>query len=430
MAFEVVMPRLGWNMEEGSLAGWRKNEGDTVTAGEILFEVESDKAIQEVEALESGILRIPPDSPPKGKVVPVGTLLAWLVAPGESLPAAGPARQAGAGAAPSLTQAGVAPSPTQAAAAGPAAVPAAFASGSPAPAARASASSAPADARASGRAPSISPRARRVAGELGVEWTGIKGSGRTGRIVERDVRRASAARTGQGAAVGRASGPVPAHRRAIAEKMSASSQTTAAVTLTTEADATELVRMREQFKANAGKIVPSYNDFLVRIVASALADHPELNAHPEGAAGAGPVHVGLAVDTDRGLLAPVIRNVQDASLMAIARESARLIDRARAGQLTSEEMTGGTFTITNLGMYEIDAFTPIINIPERAILGAGRIVAKQVVTDAEAGTVAIRRMIFLSLTFDHRLVDGAPAARFLQQVKRSVEQPLLWIAGA
>ena len=116
--------------------------------------------------------------------------------------------------------------------------------------------------------------------------------------------------------------------------------------------------------------------------------------------------------------------------MAIARESTRLIDRARAGQLTFEEMTGGTFTITNLGMYEIDAFTPIINIPERAILGAGRIVAKQVVTDAEAGTVAIRRMIFLSLTFDHRLVDGAPAARFLQQVKRSVEQPLLWIAGA
>ena len=396
MAFEVVMPRLGWNMEEGALAGWRKKDGESVTAGEILFEVESDKAVQEVEALESGILRIPPDSPPKGKVVPVGTLLAWLVAQGESVPVGG------------------SPRPGAAQAAGPAAAPAPPAATAAAPAPP------PSPARASGRGPAISPRAKRIAAELGVEWTGIRGSGRTGRIVERDVRRASA-ETGRTA--GRPTAPVPSARRAIAEKMSASAHTTAAVTLTTEADATELVKLRDVFKGRPGQPVPSYNDLLIRIVAFALREHPQLNAGP------GDVHIGFAIDTDRGLLAPVVRNVADKSLLAIAKETARLIERARAGEITAEEMSGGTFTITNLGMYDIDAFTPIINIPECAILGVGRIVARQVVTDADAGTVAIRRMVVLSLTFDHRLVDGAPAARFLQAVKRAVEQPLYWIAG-
>ncbi len=186
--------------------------------------------------------------------------------------------------------------------------------------------------------------------------------------------------------------------------MSASARTTAAVTLTTEADATELVKLRELFKSNKAPLVPSYNDFLIRIAAIALKDHPAVNGSD------GPVHVGFAVDTERALLVPVVRNVQDASLVDIARESARLVERARAGQLTAEEMAGGTFTITNLGMYEIDAFTPIINIPEHAILGVGRIVAKQVVTDADAGTVAIRRMMVLSLTFDHRL-GGRRACR-------------------
>jgi pyruvate dehydrogenase E2 component (dihydrolipoamide acetyltransferase) len=386
-------------MEEGALAGWRKKDGETVTAGEILFEVESDKAVQEVEALENGILRIPPSSPPLGTHVPVGTFLAWLLAPGEAMPAgksAAPAAAAAAGAAPA------APRPTPPT------------TGAPSPAA----------SRSDGKAPAISPRARRVAGELGVEWTGIKGSGRTGRIVERDVRRAVAEGPGQELAAGRPAAAVPGARRVIAEKMSASARTTAAVTLTTEADATELVKLRELFKSNKAPIVPSYNDFLIRIVAIALKDHPAVNGAD------GPVHVGFAVDTDRALLVPVVRNVQDASLVSIAKESARLVERARAGQLTPDEMTGGTFTITNLGMYEIDAFTPIINIPEHAILGVGRIVAKQVVTDADAGTVAIRRMVVLSLTFDHRMVDGAPAARFLQHVKRAVEQPLYWIAGA
>ncbi len=159
MAFEVVMPRLGWNMEEGALVGWRKKDGETVAVGEILFEVESDKAVQEVEALENGILRIPPDSPPLGTHVPVGTFLAWLLAPGEAMPAAKATKPAGTAVA---TPAAAAPAP--------AAAPAASAPAAPARPA----------ARADGKAPAISPRARRVAGELGVEWTTIKGSGRTG----------------------------------------------------------------------------------------------------------------------------------------------------------------------------------------------------------------------------------------------------------
>ncbi|HVU14369.1 MAG TPA: 2-oxo acid dehydrogenase subunit E2, partial [Phototrophicaceae bacterium] len=141
------------------------------------------------------------------------------------------------------------------------------------------------------------------------------------------------------------------------------------------------------------------------------------------------VHIGLAVDTERGLVVPVIRDAQAKTIRQIAGESARLIEAARAGTLAVDTISGSTFSITNLGMYEIDAFTPILNLPECAILGIGRIVAKQVVIDAEAGQVAIRQMLFLSLTFDHRVVDGAPAARFLQQIKRYVEQPYLWVVG-
>jgi hypothetical protein len=206
-----------------------------------------------------------------------------------------------------------------------------------------------------------------------------------------------------------------------------SAQTAAAVTLVTEADATELVRMRKQLTADPSQPGPSYNDLLVKLVAQALVEHPAVNARLEDGAivQSATVNVGLAVDTDRGLLVPVLRDVQAKSLLQIIQESAALIEATRAGSLDPDELSGGTFTVTNLGMYDIDAFTPIINLPECAILGVGRIVPKQVVVDADAEHVAIRRMMFLSLTFDHRLVDGAPAARFLQRVKQYIEQPYL-----
>jgi pyruvate dehydrogenase E2 component (dihydrolipoamide acetyltransferase) len=471
MPFEVVLPRLGWNMETGRLGEWLKRDGDRVEAGEIIFTVEGDKATQEVEALDSGILRIPPDSPPPGKEVPVGTLLGYLLAPGENIETGLPAEQA-----PKL-EAGIVEQPA--------------ASNQP----PATSFQQPAS---SNQLPAISPRARRVAGELGVDWTGLTGSGRTGRIVERDVREAAAAapaappaaerisplarrlaaelgvdvdvlaarmpgrrieradieaeaerlkveglgvpaiepsaplllRTPVPAPTG-ASVPITTVRRTIADRMAASAHTVAPVTLTTEADATELVRLRKQLKDGGSQPVPSYNDLLAALVARALLEHPMVNARFEGDSiiQAATANIGVAVDTDRGLLVPVLRDVQMKPLRQVARESAELIDKARTGRISPDDLHGGTFTITNLGMYEIDAFTPIINLPECAILGVGRIVPKQVVVDAEAERVAIRHMMFLSLTFDHRLVDGAPAARFLQRVKQYVEIPYLWLVG-
>jgi pyruvate dehydrogenase E2 component (dihydrolipoamide acetyltransferase) len=316
-----------------------------------------------------------------------------------------------------------------------------------------------------------------VATELGLEWAGLTGSGRTGRIVERDVRAAAAAAVAaraprisplarrQAAAasvdaaaltpavpggritsadVERAAGavapaagdgrgrPMDGLRRIIAARLSESARTVVPVTLTTEADATRLVRLREEIKADlAGTAtpVPAYTDLLARLVAVALLEHPRLNATLEGDAIVEhpAMHIGLAVDTEGGLVVPVVRDAQAKSIGQIAAESARLVAAVRARTATPDDLGGGTFTITNLGMYEIDAFTPVINPPECAILGVGRIVARPVVVEEAAETVAVRRMMALSLTFDHRLVDGAPAARFLQRVKGFIERPTLWL---
>lgn len=466
MAYEVVMPRLGWNMEAGALSAWRKQAGDLVAAGDILFDVESEKAVQEVEALESGVLYIPPECPPVGQMVPVGSLLAYLLLAGEAKPSG--AAQPGAGAAaqaPGQLELSVRP----------------------------------------GRKPKpISPRALRIAKSLGVEWIRLQGSGRTGRIIERDVRAAaaeisarppepapipavfqasplarrlaeemgvdlsqlaavlgrrveradveSAIRTAlhapapvsppppppaQAAAFDRSVQPVSVVRRLTAQRLAASAHTAAPVTLTTEADLTELVRLRRQLKDDGSAQVPSYTDIFICISAQALQEHPQLNAHFEGESivQPGAVRVGVAVDTERGLLVPVVPDVQSKSLRQVAAESAALIAKARAGRLDPGEMNGGTFTITNLGMFDIDAFTPIVNLPECAILGLGRITPKQVVQDpdavlrsgAETAVVAVRFMAVLSLTFDHRLVDGGPAARFLQRVKQLAEKPYLWL---
>ena len=285
----------------------------------------------------------------------------------------------------------------------------------------------------------------RIASELGVDWTKLTGTGMGGRIVERDIRAAAeqvaapvdapapAPAAPAPAAMPAASAtPLSATRRTIGARMAESAHTAAPVTLTTEADATALVRLRAEIAdalAGTETPVPTYNDLLARLVAVALGEHPNVNASlaADGIVRHDAVHIGLAVDTARGLLVPVIRDAQAKSVQTIAVESARLIARARSGDATREELTGGTFTITNLGMYEIDAFTPIINLPECAILGVGRIVARPVVVDEAAETIAVRRMVALSLTFDHRLVDGAPAARFLQRIKQLVERPVLWL---
>ena len=436
MAIEILVPRLGWTMEEGTFVEWLKHDGDTVQQGDLLYRLEGDKALTEVEALDNGILRIPPDSPAPGSVVPVGALLAYVVAPGEAAPfeqGSKVAAESGSRGAAEPVGAGLTPAQPQTESVGAGFTPAQSEEGHK-------------------KGPAISPRALRVANELGVDWSKVAGSGRSGRIVEEDIRRAAEAQAAQVEVAKPVAPPQPASpvassasaraplsrtRRIIAERMSAGVHVAAPVTLNTEVDATELVRLREQLKVDRkGQVIPSYSDLLTKIIARALADHPALNARIEGdeVVTESAVHVGIAVDTERGLLVPVLRDVQSKTLLQIAAESAALIARTREGKASADDLGGSTFTITNLGMYDIDTFSPIINLPECAILGVGRITAKQVVTLRpgsidEAERVAVRRMLTLSLTFDHRLVDGAPAARFLQRVKQLVEHPYLWLVS-
>jgi len=395
MAVEVLVPRLGWTMEEGTFGGWLKGDGDEVQEGDPLFVLESDKATQEVEAIESGILRIAGDAPESGATVLVGVLLGYIVQPGESVPVAKEPAAAEKG-----RQAAAASSLSSAA--------------SP---------SVVRSLRSGKTTPTISPRARRIANELGIDWTGLQGSGSSGRIVEKDVRLAteSTPARSMGGPRGRAL-PTTQLRRIIAQRMSASAHLTAPVTLTTEVDATELVALRERLKAQAPSRAPTYTDLIVKLTAVALQRHPKLNAYwrDDQLLILEDIHIGIAVDTEDGLLVPVVRNVQNLDFASIAEESRSLAEKARSRRLSPDELQGGTFTITNLGSYGIDAFTPIINAPECAVLGVGRIVRKPAVHEDR---VVPRDQLALSLTFDHRAVDGGPAARFLGTIRELLEEP-------
>ncbi len=389
MPVPVTVPRLGWSMEEGIFAGWLKQDGDPVRPGDALFSLESDKATEEIESLDEGVLRIPPDGPRPGDSVPVGKVLAYLLQPGESLPASTPV-------------------PADEPAAGVTAVAAGVAATAP--------------GRPQSR-PAISPRALRVAVEEGVDWSRVRGSGKTGRIRERDIRAVLA----QDAAAesGSALAPVVLSptRRVIAERMLQSARSTVPVTLTTQADASRLVELRTRYRAEeAAGTAPGYTDFLVKLAAVALQRHPYLNARWEGGGllTVPQVHIGIAVDTEAGLLVPVLRDVQDLGPRELATRCRDLIARARSRKLVAEEMQGGTFTVTSLGAYGVDSFTPVINHPEVAILGVGA-VRRQPVVRGEA--VVPGDVVTLSLTFDHRALDGAPAARFLQTLCELVEEP-------
>jgi len=279
----------------------------------------------------------------------------------------------------------------------------------------------------------MSPVARRMAAEADISLEELTAIRPGGRIQREDVEAAIASRR-QSVQAGEAPSQFESHsriRQITAQRMAESAHTTAPVTLTTEADATELAALREQLKSSysrSGLAVPSYNDIYLKLTAAALQEHPALNASwsDDGLILHGGIHIGFAVETEKGLLAPVLRDVPAKSLRVIAAETASLIEGTRRERLSHEAMQGGTFTITNLGMYGIDAFTPIINLPQAAILGIGRIVCKPAVHDGE---VVPRQMVALSLTFDHRVVDGAPAARFLNTVREYVSEPILWLTS-
>jgi pyruvate dehydrogenase E2 component (dihydrolipoamide acetyltransferase) len=442
MAFEITIPRLGWSMEEGTFAGWQKKDGDVVRPGEVLFELEGEKALQEVEALDGGILRLLPDGPTPGTVLKVGAVVGYLVAEGEALPVGtgtGTASVNAAGAshadppdASPLSSQEVSASPSVRRRARQHDVSLAHVVGTGprgriteddierAAATRTLTSDNVANAIAT-------PRAKRAAARMGIDWTTVAGSGKNGRIRERDVL-AAATSVGAGLPLSQATGrrvPVSGRRKVIADRLSESARKTVPVTITTRADATNLIGLRDQFKSTGHKPVPAIHDIVAKLVAAELIQFPMMAARWDGDAIVLPdsqdIHVSLAVDTDDGLLVPVLRHVASTPLVALAEESSRLIKKARDGRLSSAEMQGGVFTISNLGSFGIDFFTPVINFPETAILGLGAIRREPIVADD--GQIVIRHMMSLSLTFDHRVIDGAPAAKFLQSLVAAIAAP-------
>ena len=367
MAVEVVMPKFGLTMQEGTIQQWFKAEGDAISKGEPLFEVETEKVLYEVEAPATG--RVAKQLYPAESTAPCAVVVA-VIAVGDEDVAAVAARYA-----------------TRSAAT---------------PAHVTSAAQPPATASRAGTTAPATPAARKLAKDHGIDLATVAGSGPGGRITREDVE-ARVARPPSGA-------PLRGMRKSIAERMFKSLQSTAQLTITTEADVTALVARRERLRA---EFPLTYTDLIIEAVAKALIAHPRLNATAEADAvqQQADIDIGIAVALDEGLIVPLIRKADQKPLRQIAEESQALAEKARAGTLSVDEVSGGTFTVTNLGMYGIDAFTPILHTPQVAILGIGRIVEKPAVHE---GTIVPRAMLMLSLTFDHRIVDGAPAAAFLR----------------
>jgi pyruvate dehydrogenase E2 component (dihydrolipoamide acetyltransferase) len=479
MSTEVLVPPLGQTVDTVTLTAWYKQAGDSVRQGEALFAVETDKAVLDVEAPASGVLG--QVSAAAGQEVAALGRIAVIFAPGEEIasaasPHSGPqagrsARESQPSDAARLASEKEGHPPGQPDMAGrrqfvsPRARRVAEQSHAPLDQIRPTGPEGAiierdvraylatlAEAGQGDRheaAPlnrQISPVALRIAEEAGLDWRQITGSGPRGCVVREDVETALAAGAHtappqaappqaappQAAPTGAVSTdepieiiPLAGVRGLTARRMVAGHSQTAPVTLTSEADASALVALRDQLAADG--VAVSYNDLLLRIVGRCLREQPRLNASLDGDTIKvwRRVDVALAVDTERGLLAPVVRGVDGKGLAQLAAETTDLVARARAGRCTLDELSGGTFTVTNLGMYGIDAFTPIINLPETAILGVGRIKLRPVMAGEQ---VVGRHMVWLSLTFDHRLIDGGPAARFLQRVVQLIEKPHLLMA--
>jgi pyruvate dehydrogenase E2 component (dihydrolipoamide acetyltransferase) len=419
MPIPVTIPRLGWNMEEGTFIEWLKAEGDSIRSGDALFRLEGEKSVEEVETLDAGTLHITPDGPKPGDRVSVGMTIGYLLQPGEAIPISEkPVPQR-----PSTTRTEPIASPSVRRTARERGIELEGIRGS-GPGGRITDEDIQQRQESKGSKPTISPRARRLATSLGVDWSKLAGTGRSGRIRERDVAASSQTQPDRASGIS----PLTPIRKTIAARMLESRQTTAPVTLTSAVNATNLVNLREQFKAASDGATPSYTDFLVKLVAVALQKHPAMASRwsDSSITPAKQIDIGIAVDTEAGLLVPVIRDVPALGLRQVVARSQELIELAQSGELWSRDMQGGCFTITNLGAFGIDAFTPIINPPECAILGVGRI-ERRPVMDGER--VVGRDMVTLSLTFDHRIVDGAPAARFLQTLAQLIENPGPWLVS-
>ena len=444
MATKVVMEALSPTREEGRLVEWKKGEGEPVAVGDVLAEVETDKAVMELVARAGGTLL--KQVVPAGTTVPVSELVALIGEPGEAVdngkPAAAPEQATQA--VPGQNRPVSMPPAPPARAATESAPPRASAATAPTPSAppvRSAGAPAPAPA---GRV-KASPLARRIAAERGIDLGGMAGSGPEGRVVLRDLEQAPAApATAAGApavarpAVVRSTDgapytdvPLTQIRKTIARRLVQSIGPIPTFYLTTEVDMERAWDAREALKAlgdGPKGVAPkvSFNDIIIKAVATALRQHPACNAwwQDDRIRYWHEVHVSMAVAIEDGLITPVIRNADLKSLREIATESHDLAARARERRLTPEEYTGGTFSVSNLGMLDIDEFTALINPPEAGILAVGRIVEKPV---AHEGQLAVRRRLRLTMSCDHRVIDGATGAQFLKTLKTMLENPLAMV---
>jgi len=443
MATKVVMEALSPTMEEGRLVKWNKNEGDSVKNGDVLAEVETDKAIMELVARGDGVLRKRLAN--EGDSSPVGTLLAVIANPDENIdsivgsapmPAAAPAAAPSAATAaptsvaqtPTKSQ-GKASTPPQQKAAGPQRPAPPRPSGPPAP--RGNGASHTGAPSAPGGRQRSSPLARRIASERGVQLGAIQGTGPGGRIVKRDIENAKATGgAGRSAAAERLATegdfkdvPLTQIRKTIARRLSESNGPVPTFFLTTELDATRAAEMRAQLAEMGDQYKASFNDIVIKAVALALAEHPEVNAHwlNDKIRHFNRIHLAMAVAVEDGLITPVLFDADRLSLWEISEKARDLAKRARERRLMPEEYTGATFTVSNLGMFGIDQFTAIINPPEAGILAIGGVEEKPVVVN---GALEVRQRMRVTMSCDHRAVDGATGAKFLQTVRRYIENPL------
>src|SRR5436309_1768294 len=419
MATRAHMAAPPPTMEEGRLVKWTKHEGNAVKSGDTLAEVETDKAVMELVARADGqLLKV---MVPEGTTVPVGNVVAWIGKPGEKVDGAG-----------STEQGAAAPKPAAAVAAAPKATPPPL---SPSPAPPASVVSAAADATRV----KASPLARRIAKDAGVDLKLVQGSGPGGRVIKRDVEagvpqaRAVAAAPAPRSVLPAPSGapyedvPLTQIRKTIAKRLAASIGPIPHFFLTTEIDMERAAEAREalnkQLGEEGGKI--SFNDIIIKAVALALVQHRACNAwfQEDHIRYWNEVHVGMAVAIEDGLITPVIRNADLKSLREIGAESRELAGRARTRRLKPEEYTGATFSVSNLGMFDIDQFTAVINPPEAGIVAIGSIVPKPV-PEGGGDRLVVRRRLRVTMSCDHRVIDGATGAAFLRTLKQMLENPL------
>jgi pyruvate dehydrogenase E2 component (dihydrolipoamide acetyltransferase) len=421
MASKVIMPKLSPTMEEGQIARWLKKEGDKVSMGEPLAEIDTDKATMEMQALANGVLRKILVN--EGESAPLGQLIAVIGEPNEDIASVlseAPAKAA----APAQAEAAPAKQPEP---------PKAEEPPSPPPPAPAPQPAAATNGKQTGTVDSgrmiVSPLAARMAADSGLDLRSIQGSGPNGRIIKRDIEaamtqpKAAAAAVGVGTASGYRDEPATQIRQTIAKRLVTSLGPVPHFFLTVDVDMDRAAEMRESIKSLDPDLKISINDIIIKCTAAALMQHPQVNASYQDKFIRYYEHadIGVAVAIEDGLITPVVRAANQKSLSQIAAEVRELADRARSKKLKPEEYTGATFSISNLGMFGIDEFTAVINPPEGGILAVGAMTPKPVVRDNQ---IVVKQMMRVTMSCDHRVIDGATGAKFLQTFKKILENPL------